>query len=72
MARQAGVEGSVVLNAMVDKTGKVSDVQVVSGNSLLAAAAVQAVREWRYQPYELNGEPIKVAVKITLNFQLTK
>jgi protein TonB len=72
MAKQTGIQGAVVLDAVVDTTGKVAQVRVVKGNSLLAAAAVQAVRQWRYQPYQLNGEPIQVAVKITLNFELSK
>jgi protein TonB len=70
LARQVRIEGTVVLDALVGKDGKVTSVRVVSGNSLLAAAALRAVRQWRYQPHELNGEPVAVPVKITMNFQL--
>jgi TonB family protein len=70
LARQVRIEGTVVLDALVGKDGKVTSVHVVSGNSLLAAAALRAVRQWRYQPHEINGEPVAVPVKITMNFQL--
>jgi TonB family protein len=70
LAKQGGIEGTVVLDALVDKNGKVSSLRVVSGNSLLATAAVRAVRQWRYQPSQLNGQTVAVPIKITLNFDL--
>ncbi|HLK33915.1 MAG TPA: TonB family protein, partial [Terriglobales bacterium] len=70
MAKQGGIEGSVVLDATVNKSGRVDNLQVISGNSLLVAAAVQAVRQWRYRPYRLNDQVIEVPVRITLNFKL--
>jgi TonB family protein len=70
LAKQSGIEGAVVLEALVTKDGKVRGLRVASGNSLLAAAALRAVSQWRYRPSRLNGEPIEVPVKITLNFEL--
>lgn len=70
LAKQDGIEGTVVLDVLVDKDGKVSSLRVVSGNSLLASAAVRAVRQWRYQPSQLNGQTVAVPIKITLNFDL--
>jgi protein TonB len=59
----------VSLKATVDKTGKISNVIVLSGNPLLTSAAVDAVKRWRYQPFELNGTPVEVENTITFNFQ---
>ena len=70
LAKQDGIEGTVVLDVLVEKDGKVASLRVVSGNSLLATAAVRAVRQWRYQPSQLNGQSIAVPIKITLNFDL--
>jgi protein TonB len=72
LARQSGIEGAVVLEALVAKNGQVTGLRVISGNSLLAAYALRAVSQWRYRPSRLNGELIEVPVKITLNFQLGK
>lgn len=72
MAKQGRIEGAVVVDATVDKEGKISAARVVSGNALLAGAALRAVRQWRYEPYRLNGAPIAVPVKITLNFELNQ
>lgn len=71
-ARQSRIEGEVVLDARVDKTGYVTGLRVESGNSLLASAAVRAVQKWRYRPSRLNGEPIEVPIRITLKFVLSK
>lgn len=70
LARQSGIEGAVVLEALVTKNGQVTGLRATSGNSLLAASALRAVSQWRYRPSRLNGEPIEVPVKITLNFEL--
>jgi TonB family protein len=69
-ARSRGLQGPVVLQAVIDEVGKVQDLTTVSGNSILARAAMDAVRQWRYQPYRLNGQPVKVPTKITVNFSL--
>ncbi len=72
LARQSGIEGEVVLEAVVDRNGKLTGLHLDSGNSLLAAAAMRAVEQWRYRPSRLNGEPIAVPIKITLKFALAR
>ena len=66
------IEGIVVLMAVIGKDGTVRDVRVESGLPLLAQAAIDAVKQWRYKPYLLNGEPIEVDSQITINFTLSK
>jgi TonB family protein len=70
LAKQSGIEGAVVLEALVNSSGQVNDLRVASGNSLLAAAALRAVWQWRYRPPRLNGKPVEVPIRITLNFEL--
>ncbi len=70
MARDAHIQGSVVLEAVIGKDGKIQNVQVVSGPQQLAQAAVDAVRQWRYKPYYLNGQPVEVQTMINVNFNL--
>ena len=70
-AGRARIEGTVVLQAVIGKDGSVEDVQVKSGLPVLAQAAINAVRQWRYRPYLLNGEPIEVDTQITINFTLS-
>ena len=69
-AKANHVEGTVVLHAVIGKDGKVQDIQVLSGDSRLAEAAVEAVKQWRYRPFRLNGEPVEVDTQITIVFQL--
>jgi protein TonB len=61
----------VLLHAIIDKEGKISQVQVLSGDDLLSPAAVDAVRQWRYKPILVDGEPIEVDTNITITFSLT-
>lgn len=70
IARQARIQGMVVLEAQISKDGKIESLQLVSGHPILAAAAIDAVRQWRYSPYLLNGEPVAVDTQIRLNFTL--
>jgi len=70
MARAQHMEGAVVLDAVIGKDGSVRDVRAISGNALLARAAIKAVKYWRYNPSELNGEPLETSTRITLNFTL--
>lgn len=70
-ARQAGTQGTVVLDALVNAEGAVTQVKTVSGPEALAAAASDAVRWWRYEPYLVNGQPVTVETTITVNFRLT-
>jgi protein TonB len=70
LAIQARVQGQVVLRAMISREGAIENLQVLSGPGLLAAAALDAVRQWRYRPYVLNGEPVEVETQVTVNFVL--
>lgn len=68
IAKAAHVSGAVVLHAVISKGGTVENLQVVSGPEMLRASALDAVRNWRYKPYLLNGEPTEVDTTITVNF----
>lgn len=70
IARAAGIEGTVVLQATISKTGTIENVRVVSGPIMLQRAAVDAVRQWRYRPYLLNGEPVEVETTVNVQFTL--
>jgi len=70
LAKQARIQGSVVLQAQISKTGSIENLQVVQGHPMLAPAAVEAVKQWKYKPYYLNGEPVEVDTLITVNFKL--
>jgi protein TonB len=66
------VEGPVELMATISKTGDITHVKVLSGNSQLTKAAADAVKQWKYKPYLLNGEPVEIQTQITINFKLPK
>jgi protein TonB len=70
LARQARIQGVVVLHAIIDKEGKVAQLEVVSGHPLLVQSAIEAVRQWRYKPTQLNGEPVEVDTTIQVTFQM--
>jgi protein TonB len=70
LARQARVQGSVVLQAVISKDGTIQGLRVVSGHPMLVQSALDAVKQWRYKPYFLNGEPVEVETSITVNFTL--
>jgi len=70
IARMAKIQGPVELRAVISKAGTIENLAVVSGHPLLVASAREAVRQWRYRPYLLNGEPIEVETNITVNFIL--
>jgi TonB family protein len=63
------IEGPVVLQAVVAEDGTVHDLKVMKGHPLLARAAIQAVSQWRYRPYLLDGQPIRMTIEITLIFK---
>lgn len=71
LARQVRVQGRVVLRAMIGREGAIENLQVLSGHPMLIPAAVDAVRQWRYRPYVLNGEPVEVETEVTVNFVLS-
>jgi periplasmic protein TonB len=70
IAKAARVEGSVVVEAVISRTGTIESLNVVSGPEMLRQAAIDAIREARYQPYRLNGEPTEVQTRITVNFHM--
>jgi TonB family protein len=67
-ARRMHVQGNVVIDAVVTTQGQVNDLKLVSGDPILAQAAMDAVRRWRYTPYSLNGQPIPKETRITISF----
>ena len=69
-ARNAGVQGTVVLNVVVSQTGDVKEVTVVSGDPLLAQAAADAVKQWKYKPYAVDGAPVEMETQLSINFHL--
>jgi len=71
-ARDQHIQGVVVLQVKIDKDGNVYDVALISGHPLLAEAATDAVRQWKYRPYLLNGEPVEVETQVQVNFTLAQ
>jgi periplasmic protein TonB len=63
------LEGSVVLRAVIDQDGKVGQLKTISGDPILVRSAIEAVSQWHYQPYLLNGHPIARETEITLTFK---
>jgi periplasmic protein TonB len=70
IAKTAHVSGTVILHAIIAKDGTIQELQYVSGPALLMKAAMDAVHEWRYQPTQLNGEPVEVDTTIQVVFTL--
>ena len=66
------IEGSVQLLATISKEGDISAVKVLSGDTNLAKAAAEAVKQWKYKPYLLNGEPVEIQTQVTVNFKLPR
>jgi TonB family protein len=69
-ARMNRVQGTVVLQAQIDKDGRIAELKAISGPKELFPAAVGAVQQWRYRPYLLNGQPVAVATQVVVNFML--
>jgi protein TonB len=72
LARVARIEGAVEFEAVISKDGTIEELKVLRGHPFLVKAALEAVRQWRYQPTLLNGEPIEVVTEITVNFKLVE
>jgi protein TonB len=70
LARQTRISGTVELTGVIATDGRIRELRVVSGHPYLAAAALEAVRQWVYEPTLLNGEPVEVIAPITVNFRL--
>jgi len=71
LARAARVQGEVVLSAVISVNGDIQNLQLVSGHPMLVPQAIEAVRQWRYKPYLLNGQPVEVETTITVIFSLS-
>jgi len=69
-ARTMRIEGAVQMEALIDKEGKITNLKVVKGQPILAHAAMEAVRQWRYKPYYLDGQPVEIQTEITVMFKL--
>jgi len=72
IAQQAHIQGIVTLTAVIDKDGIIQRLQLVSGHPLLATAAIDAVKQWRYKPYLLNGQPVEAETTVTVTFRLQR
>jgi TonB family protein len=70
LARQARIQGTVILRIIIDKLGEVRDTQLVNGHPMLAPAAVEAVKKWRYIPYESDGETVEIQTDVQIIFRL--
>jgi protein TonB len=71
-AMRMQVEGNVELVATISKIGNISNIKVVSGDAQLTKAAVDAVKQWKYKPYLLNGEPVEIQTQVTIKFKLPR
>jgi protein TonB len=72
LARQARIEGVVVLSIVVDEKGEVQDVKAISGQPLLAKSAEDALRHWRFRPIILDGKPTAIESRVSMNFQFPR
>jgi protein TonB len=70
IAKTAGIQGVVVLQATISQNGLIQNLRVISGPPMLQRAAMDAVRSWRYKPYLLNGQPVEVETTINVVFKL--
>lgn len=70
MARTQRVSGNVVIDALIDATGRVAKMKVISGPVLLHQAAMDALKQWKYQPASLNGQAVPMHLNVTIQFRL--
>ncbi len=71
LARQMKVQGAVILQALISREGTIQELQVLNGPGILATAAREAVKQWRFKPYYLNGQPVETQARITVNFTIS-
>jgi protein TonB len=71
LAKAARIQGHVMLQAEISKDGTIQNLQLISGHPMLAPAAIEAVKQWRYKPYLLNGEPVAVETQVDVIFSLS-
>jgi protein TonB len=69
-ARDKGTQGDVILQATIDTKGNVTNLNAVKGDPILADASIEAVKQWKYRPYMLNGEPVEVETTIKIQFHM--
>ncbi len=72
IARQGRIQGQVLLSAIISKTGDIENLSLISGHPLLVPAAIEAVKQWHYRPYLLNGEPVAVETTISVMFVISQ
>ena len=70
LARQARIQGTVIAQVVISKTGDVESVQLFSGHPMLAPAALEAIKQWKFTPFEVNGEPVEFETQAKVNFTL--
>jgi periplasmic protein TonB len=70
MARIAHIQGDVILQATISKNGIIENLRAVQGHPILIQAAMDAVKQWKYKPYILNGEPVEVETTIKVQFHM--
>ena len=70
LARSAPIQGKVVLRALISKEGTIENMQIISGHPMLIQSAIDAVKQWKYRPYILNGAPVAVDTQVTVIFTL--
>jgi len=70
-AKDAHIQGNVILNVIISTTGEVEVARLVTGDPLLAPAAIEAVKQWKYKPFLLNREPIEVDTQVEVQFRLS-
>lgn len=71
LARQMKVQGAVILQALISREGSIQELQIVSGPGILAAAAREAVKQWRFKPYYQSGQAVETQARITVNFTIS-
>ncbi len=69
-ARDAQIQGAVIMDATIGKAGDIENLQILSGHPMLAPAALEAVKQWKYKPFLLNGEPVEVLTQVEVDFTL--
>jgi protein TonB len=65
------VQGAVILQALISREGAIQELQIVSGPAILATAAREAVKQWRFKPYYQSGQPVETQARITVNFTIS-
>jgi periplasmic protein TonB len=70
LAREMKIQGAVVLNALIGRAGNIQHIRVLSGPTILSAAAQEAVKQWRFRPYLQSGQAVETEARIIVNFTI--